>query len=75
MGGYIIADLVRPDLSIVNIVIFIGEMDVDDVVDFFLDEGTDVIEDCFFLFGHMELLNQLLYLDGITLVVIIDDQR
>ena len=52
MGGYIIADLVRPDLSIVNIVIFIGEMDVDDVVDFFLDEGTDVIEDCFFLFGH-----------------------
>jgi len=60
VGGYIIADLVRPDLSIVNIVIFIGEMDVDDVVDFFLDEGTDVIEDCFFLFAHCSA--QLLYL-------------
>ena len=26
-------------------------------------------------YSVMELLNQLLYLDGITLVVIIDDQR
>jgi hypothetical protein len=27
-------------------------MDVDNIIDFFLDERTNVIEDCFFFFAH-----------------------
>ena len=45
--------MVGPDLGVVDVVGFVGEIAADDVIDFFLDEGTDVIEDSLFLLSHM----------------------
>lgn len=44
--------MIGPDLRIVYVVVLIGEMVVNDVVDFFLDKRTDVVEDCLFLLAH-----------------------
>ena len=44
--------MVGPDLGVVDVVGFVGEITADDVIDFFLDEGTDVIEDSLFLLSH-----------------------
>jgi len=48
--------LVGPELCVINVVIFVVELVVDDVVDFFLDEPADVVEDCFFLFWHVSFI-------------------
>jgi len=58
MWGYVVADLVGPDLCIVDVVVFIGEVAVDHIVYFLLHERTDVIEYRLFLFRH-SLTNQL----------------
>ena len=50
---YIIADLVGPDLGIVDVVGFVGEVGTDDVIDLLLDEGPDVVEDCLLLLTHV----------------------
>jgi hypothetical protein len=50
---YVITDLIRPNLSIVNVVVFISEMAADDVVHLLLNEGADVVEHCLFLLTHM----------------------
>lgn len=51
--SYIVADLVGPYLRIVDVVGFGGEVVIDNAVDFLLDERTDVVEDSFFLLGHL----------------------
>lgn len=49
---YIVTNLIGPDLRIIDIVVFVGEMVADDVVDLFLHEGADVVKDSLFLFSH-----------------------
>jgi CBS domain-containing protein len=56
---YIVADLVGPDLSVVDVVVLVGEVIADDVVDFFLHERTDVVEDCLFLLAHFYIAIQI----------------
>ena len=41
--------MVGPELCLIDVVDLVGELVADDVVDFFLDEPADVVEDCFFL--------------------------
>ena len=45
--------MVGPDLGVVDVVGFVGEVTADHVIDFFLDEGTDVIEAGLFLLSHI----------------------
>lgn len=52
---YIIADLIGPDLGIVDVVVLVGEVVGYHIVDFLLYERTDVVEDCLFLFSHARL--------------------
>lgn len=44
--------MVGPDLGIVDVVVLIGEVVADHVVDLLLHEGTDVIEHGLLLFAH-----------------------
>lgn len=55
MGKYIVADLVGPDLCIIDVVVLVGEVAADDCVDLLLHEGTDVIEHRLLLFTHLLL--------------------
>ena len=50
---YIITDLIGPYLSLVYIVVFVGEVATDDRVYLLLHEGTDVVEYCLFLLAHL----------------------
>ena len=50
--NYIIADLIGPCLSVVDVVVFVLEMLTDDSVDLCLDEDTNVVKDDLFLLGH-----------------------
>jgi len=50
---YIVADLVGPDLGIVNVVVFVVEVLADDGVDLLLHEGSDVIEDSLAFVAHL----------------------
>lgn len=56
---YIITDLVSPDLSIVDVVILVGQVVTDHVVDFLLHEGTNVVEYCLLLFAHLNIAIQI----------------
>jgi hypothetical protein len=47
--------LVGPDLRVVDVVVFIGEVAADDVVHFLLHERSDVVEDRLLLFAHPDL--------------------
>jgi len=49
---YVIAYLVGPELSIVDIIGLVGEVRGYHVVDLFLDSGAEVIEDGLFLLAH-----------------------
>lgn len=51
---YIVTDLIGPDLSFIDIVIFLLEMINNDLIDLFLDKGSNVIEDCFAGFTHCD---------------------
>ncbi len=65
MNDYIVADLISPYLCIIDVVVFVGEVIADDGVDFFLNEGADVVEYSFFLFTHhLRLKNQ--YIDRLN---------
>lgn len=60
--NYVIADLIGPCLCIIDIVAFVLEMLIDDLVDFPLDEGSNVVEDNLFLFGHAWLFQILIFI-------------
>ena len=44
--------MVGPDLSIVDVVVLVGEVVADHVVHLLLHEGTDVVEHGLFLLAH-----------------------
>ena len=50
--------MVGPDLGIVDIVGFVGEVAADDVVDLLLDERTDVVEHGLLLLTHSHSISQ-----------------
>jgi hypothetical protein len=51
--SYVVADLIGPNLSIVDVVVFVGEMIIDHVVDFLLYELPNVIENSLLLLTHI----------------------
>jgi hypothetical protein len=50
--AYVITDLVGPNLGVVDVVVLIGEVVADHVVDLFLNKWTDIIEHRLLLFAH-----------------------
>lgn len=50
---YVIADLIGPYLGIVDVVVFIGKVAADDVVDLLLNEWANVVEYGLFLLSHV----------------------
>lgn len=50
--SYIVTNLISPQLSIVDIVVLVGQVLTDNIVHFLLDEGTDVVKHCLFLLTH-----------------------
>jgi hypothetical protein len=56
MAEYIVADLVGPDLRVVDVVVLVGEVAADHCVHLLLHEGPDVIEHRLLLFTHTQLL-------------------
>lgn len=55
MNSYFIAYLVGPDLSVVDVVILVGEVVGDDSVDLLLHERPDVVEHRLFLLTHYQI--------------------
>ena len=49
---YIITDLICPELSLIDTIAFFIKMINNDSIDFLLDKGSDVIEDCFTALSH-----------------------
>jgi hypothetical protein len=49
---YVIADLVGPQLGIIDIVVLVGQVIVDHVVYLLRHKRTDVVEHCFLLLSH-----------------------
>jgi len=57
---YVIANLIGPQLSIVDVVVLVGKVSVNDVVNLLLHERADIVEHCFLLLSrgcHQESIN------------------
>ena len=49
---YVITNLVGPYLGVVDVVVFIGKVTADHIVDLLLNERSNVVEYCLFLLSH-----------------------